>query len=230
MDGRMERLTVTKPKATDDISWEQPEHEGAGPVGLVESPTPEALAAADLLAATAATVRFCNEPDCGQPIAPDAHRNTKKCPDHFVGVAGKNRRGPRDKAPVINVKLPGPPKADKKNVLANDVAAGAEAMLGFIPLGFGMFGDAQCAALWKGSLPSICEQIGRLSEFHPGIAKLFAPVSNAGEGAAWFGLFMAMSPVVIATLAHHGKLPPSLMEGIAAAMGGAIVVDASTAT
>lgn len=173
----------------------------------------------DITSGGSVPTRYCNAPGCDQPIALDAHRNTKKCPDHFVGAKG-SAKPKKDAAPGmggVHINLPPPGKADKKSEKAQTVAAGAEAMFGFIPMGLTMFGDPECAAIWATQLPEIAQQLGKLAEYHPGLVKLFAPVSSSGEGAAWFGLFLATTPALLATLAHHNLLPQKMAGGIAAA-------------
>jgi len=121
-----------------------------------------------------------------------------------------------DKKPTtVNINLPQPPKANTKDKRAQEVAAGAQAFLTLIASGVALAGDDVCAAAWNTQIPQIAAQLGELSRFHPGIAKLFAPIGEESELGAWLGLRFAMAPAVIATLSHHHMMPNALAQKIA---------------
>jgi hypothetical protein len=95
------------------------------------------------------------------------------------------------------------------------VAEGAEAMLGLVVMGIGLTGDAVCTEAWRSALPQICAQLGELSKYHPGLAKVFISSGVGGEGAVWVGLGLACAPALLATLSHHHMLPPAIAARIA---------------
>ena len=88
-------------------------------------------------------------------------------------------------------------------------------MLGLLPLIFAMSGDTQCAEALSNGIPQIAAQLGALTEYHPGLKKIFAPGESTGEAMAWIGLTIAVAPVIIAILAHHDLISPKMAQTFA---------------
>lgn len=169
-----------------------------------------------------------------QLFLPEGHHKTRKfCDGHQKGgylLKGKKVSGPKDKPPVnINVKLPGTtgPKTKLEGQKAQ-VASAATAWLGLIAAGVEMSGDETCSGAIKAATPAVALSLAELSGYHPIIVKVLCPVEASGEIAVWIGLALALSPVIIAVLAHHELIPPSWAEKIAvAASMGAVVASAA---
>jgi hypothetical protein len=161
----------------------------------------------------------CQQPHCENP----PQEGSKNCEGH------KGKRAPKAAdAPGPTLHIPEAPKVTRKDARAQEVAAGAETMLGLVVMGLGLTGDEVCTAAWAAAVPQIAAQLGELSKYHPGIAKLFVSAGGGGEGVVWIGLGFAVAPALLATLAHHHMLP----EGLAVKIGGitaAVVADGAGA-
>jgi hypothetical protein len=79
---------------------------------------------------------------------------------------------------------------------------------------FGMQGDAVCAQAVKDGAPQVAESLALLAKYHPIIVKILAPVEATGEALAWIGLGMALSPMVLAILVHHGLVSDEVAERV----------------
>ena len=157
--------------------------------------------------------RPCQKDNCTEFIPIGSHIARRYCDTHYVGDKRKVRKGdspPRN----ININLPSPPKATSKDKRADEVTAGAQALLTLIVSGIALAGDDVCAAAWNGAIPQIAAQLGELSKYHPGLTKIFAPIGEESEFGVWLGLSFAMAPAVIATLSHHHLMPQALAEKI----------------
>lgn len=174
--------------------------------------------------AGAPVVDYCQRDGCDEPLPQPHHPMRKYCDDHQP----KQSKPKTDKAPksvTVNIKAPAAPKA-KKGPSA-DVVAGSTQLLSFVSLGFSLVGDVECAAAVSGSAANIAAQLGELAVYHPGIAKIFSPMSASGETGAWIGLAIAVAPVVIAVLVHHELLPASIAEKIGGLAGAVMMANAS---
>ena len=161
---------------------------------------------------------ICQQPHCTNP----AEGRGANCIEH------KGKRAPRsgdDTGPTLHI--PEAPKVTRKDARAQEVAAGAETMLGLVVMGLGLTGDDVCTAAWAAAVPQIAAQLGELSKYHPGLAKFFVSSGVGGEGTVWIGLGFAVAPALLATLAHHNMLP----QGLAVKIGGitaAVVADGNS--
>jgi len=170
---------------------------------------------------------------CGAPLPLEGevgfHPMRKYCDEHQP----KKKKVKADTPPrTVNVNIKAPTaRATKKDSDAAMVEAGAARMLGLLPLAFLMAGDNECAATMQSAVPQIAAQLGSLSEFHPGLKKVFAPTESTGEAMAWMGLVIAVAPVVIGVLVHHNLVSPKLATMLAGvvAMGGTVPTDAAAA-
>lgn len=149
--------------------------------------------------------------ECQQPHCTNlAEGRGANCIDH------KGKRAPKaDDGPAAQIHIPPAPKPTRKDARAQEVAEGAEAMLGLVVMGIGLTGDAVCTNAWKAALPQISAQLGELSKYHPGLAKVFVSSGVGGEGAVWVGLGLAVAPALLATLSHHHMLPDAIASRIA---------------
>lgn len=166
------------------------------------------------------TEETCQQPHCTNP----REGTSANCIDH------KGKRAPRvaDDREGPTLHIPEPKAPTRKDVKAQEVAAGAETMLGLVVMGLGLTGDDVCTAAWAAAVPQIAAQLGELSKYHPGLAKFFVSSGVGGEGTVWVGLGFAVAPALLATLAHHHMLP----EGLAVKIGGitaAVVADGAGA-
>jgi hypothetical protein len=166
---------------------------------------------------------------CGVPIPvkgePGYHYMRRYCDEHKPDTSYKPKAKPkkRDKTPrsvqpKITVQV-GSNREPRKNTEDEKLKAGALKLLGFIPLGFALTGDATCQKAVEQALPAIADQLVALCEYHPGLKKILAPTETTGEAMAWFGLFMATSPVLIAILIHHNLLPEKIAVTLATTLG-----------
>ena len=163
---------------------------------------------------------------CGLPIPvkgePGYHYMRRYCDEHKPepqkAKPKKKERAPRSVQPKITVQV-GSNREPKVNSEDAKLKAGALKLLGFIPLGFALTGDAVCQAAVEQALPAIADQLVALCEYHPGLKKILAPTESTGEAMAWFGLFMATSPVILAILLHHNLLPEKIATSLAATLG-----------
>ena len=179
--------------------------------------------------AGAPTVDFCQRPGCEEALPQPHHPMRKYCDEHQP----KKKKPKADTPPrTVNVNIKAPTaRATKKDSDSALVEAGAARMLGLLPLAFLMAGDNECAATMQSAVPQIAAQLGALSEFHPGLKKVFAPAESTGEAMAWMGLVIAVAPVVIGILVHHNLVSPKLATMLAGvvAMGGTVPTDAAAA-
>ena len=164
---------------------------------------------------------ICQQPHCTNP----AEGRGANCIDH----KGKRSPKPGDDQPTgPTLHIPEPKAPTRKDARAMEVAKGAETMLGLVVMGLGLTGDEVCTAAWQVAVPQIAAQLGELSRYHPGLAKLFVSSGVGGEGTVWIGLGFAVAPALLATLAHHNMLP----QGLAVKIGGitaAVVADGNSA-
>ena len=163
---------------------------------------------------------ICQQPHCTNP----AEGRGANCIDH------KGKRAPKagdDQPTGPTLHIPEPKAPPRKDARAMEVAKGAETMLGLVVMGLGLTGDEVCTAAWQAAVPQIAAQLGELSRYHPGLAKLFVSSGVGGEGTVWIGLGFAVAPALLATLAHHNMLP----QGLAVKIGGitaAVVADGNS--
>ena len=164
--------------------------------------------------------------DCVEFLYPSAEsrdsvQTANTAEDHKARQAPpkkKKERAPRSVQPKITVQV-GNTREPKANSEDAKLKAGALKLLGFIPLGFVLVGDATCSAAVEQALPAIADQLVALCEYHPNLKKILAPTETTGEAMAWFGLFMATSPVLLAILLHHNLLPEKIATSLAATLG-----------
>ena len=158
------------------------------------------------------SVTNCQRPGCELTLPtegePGYHRMRKYCDDHQPKATQKAKRADRQPRSV-HVDLR-PPKATKNTELER-LEQGALRLLGFLPLAMALANDEVCGDALTNALPAIAKQLALVAEYHPALAKILAPTSEAtGEAMAWFGLFMATSPVLLAVLVHHHVLPAKI--------------------
>ena len=169
-------------------------------------------------------VSTCQRPGCDVPLPAEGeagyHRMRKYCDAHQPKK--KPKLVPDDGEPVpprvtnnVTVNLP-KVKTSKADTEAAKVAAGAEAMLGLIPLVMTMVGDDVCPASISAAVPSIAAQLGELSKFHPVLRKVFAGGEGTGEVVAWIGLSVALVPVLLVVLVHHGLISTKVADRLSA--------------
>lgn len=152
---------------------------------------------------------------CNEPLPEGHHPMQRYCAEHQP----KKKKGKADDVPprTVNVNIKAPtPRAPKKGSDSEMVRAGAEKMLGLLPLAFLMAGDQVCSETMQRQVPAIAAQLAELSEFHPGIKKIFAPAESTGEAMAWLGLAIAVAPVIVGVLVHHNLVSPQLATTLAA--------------
>ncbi len=144
---------------------------------------------------------------CPVVLGPESHRLQRYCAEH---QPQKKKKGGRPAAeplpPTITIDLGGKGKSKKEDDLAARVEAGAATLLGLAPLIFAAIGDETCTAALSGQIPAIAHQLGELSRFHPGLAKVFAGTDTLGEAGAWIALTIAALPAIVAILVHHGVI------------------------
>lgn len=178
--------------------------------------------------AGASSVTTCQREGCGVALPlegdPGFHPMRKYCDEHQPGKrkakAPKVEPGGEGLPPSVNLTLDlggkGKGKATKGDADAAKVAAGAERMLGLIPLVLAMTGDQVCPPAIAEAIPAIAAQLGELARYHKGLVKVFAGGEGTGEAVAWLGLMAATTPVVITVLAHHGLISKSVADRFAA--------------
>ena len=156
---------------------------------------------------------------CAIPLPEGHHPMRKYCDEHQPAAskpkAKKTESG--DTAPrSVNINIKGPaPKKTKADSDGAAVKEGAEKMLGLLPLVFAMAGDLECSETIGNAVPQIAAQLGALTEYHPGLKKIFAPMESTGEAMAWVGLAIAVTPVIIGILVHHNLLSPKMAQTLA---------------
>jgi hypothetical protein len=171
--------------------------------------------------AGAPSVSTCQKDGCGLalPVKGEQgfHPMRKYCDDHQPKAKYKeDRMPPSAKGPTINVNIP-KPNAPKKGTELEKLEEGAQRLLGFLPLTFALANDEVCMTAVQQALPQIAHQLALVAEYHPGLAKILAPVESTGEAMAWMGLVMAITPVILAILSHHNLLPKKIGETLGAA-------------
>jgi hypothetical protein len=189
--------------------------------GSVTDPAPDPTVPADAPSGS----RLCRYDGCTNVLSPDLAKRIKYCDEHRPDSHGR-RPGENDKAPRVVIDIGGKNKGGRaaaKDQRAADVAEAAVPLLSLIVSGLALSGDEVCTAAWLKQVPQIAVQLGELSRYHPGLAKLFISTGGDNEFTAWMGLSMSVLPALIATLAHHNLLP----EKMAAHIGG-IAVAVST--
>jgi len=157
---------------------------------------------------------------CAIPLPVGHHPSRKYCDDHQPAASKPKKKIKTSEGEVppksININIKGPQaKKPKANSDGQAVQDGAERMLGLLPLIFAMSGDTQCAEALSNGIPQIAAQLGALTEYHPGLKKIFAPGESTGEAMAWIGLTIAVAPVIIAILAHHDLISPKMAQTFA---------------
>lgn len=160
--------------------------------------------------------RLCALEGCTTHLPLNAHNTRLYCDQH---KGKKNRvsanRQEREPASVTNnvtIRLPGSSLSKEQKV----VAEGATALLQLIPLVLSMTGDEICPPEIEKAIPAIAAQLASLSKFHPGLKKFFTPGESTGEMMAWTGLCLAIAPVLLVVLTHHGVIGKDLAERLAA--------------
>lgn len=166
--------------------------------------------------------RYCQYVDpesgaaCTEPLPDNAHVTRRFCVGHQRG-GHLLKKAKADKAPRghvnVTVKPPSPRRTPKGDDVARVVGA-VNAYLGLAAKILKARGDEQCATTIGDSAQGIAESVGEIARYHPGIAKMLAPVEATGEAAAWIGLLVAVSPVIVAILAHHELLPQSVADKV----------------
>lgn len=142
---------------------------------------------------------------CPVVLGPEAHRLQRYCAEHQPQKGKKKGRPAAEPLPpTITIDLGGKGKSKKEDDLAARVEAGAATLLGLAPLVFAAIGDETCTSALAGQIPAIAHQLGELSRFHPGIAKVFAGTDTLGEAGTWIALTIAVLPALVAILVHHG--------------------------
>lgn len=167
---------------------------------------------------------------CGVALPEGHHPMQRYCADHQPKKKKAKPAGEDVPPRTVNVNIKAPtPRANKKGSDAELVRAGAEKMLGLLPLAFLMAGDQVCSETMQRQVSAIAAQLGELAEFHPGLKKVFAPAESTGEAMAWMGLLIAVAPVVVGILVHHDLVSPQLATTLAAvvSMAPAPVADAA---
>lgn len=159
------------------------------------------------------------------------HPKRKYCTDHqprSSSGAAKRKLKESSDAPVpprvtnnFKVNVPKPTKASSETA---ELEEAITQMLSFVPMILAATGDEVCPQLIQDALPAIAHQLALLAKFHPFIKKVFMTGEGTGEMMAWIGLFITVSPVMIAILAHHDLLKGKVGERIAAAVGMASAV------
>ena len=155
------------------------------------------------------TCQFVNKKTgetCGEllpePGDPAYHPMRKYCDEHKP----KKKDGSAQRPLNVNVDLSGPKTSGKKQDEFDKLVGGATQLLGFIPMGFQLTGDSVCATAIADAVPAIAHQLAQLAQYHPGLKKILAPAESTGEAMVWVGLVLALSPVIIAILSHHGLI------------------------
>ncbi len=154
-------------------------------------------------------VRICADPDCENPLASDAHKFARYCPEHAKGArpkSAKPRGRPRKDTPpkiVFDINS----KSTGESAMVQRVQKGAEAYLKVASLGLQMMGDEVCAAAVAAGSKELAAALAQLSKYQPALQKIFAPISASDQTAAWLGVAVASAPVLLPVLAHHNLLP-----------------------
>lgn len=163
---------------------------------------------------------------CPNVLGPEAHRLQRYCVAHQPQKGKK--KGPRPERaeplpPTITVDLGGKAPSKKEADLAAKVEEGAQVLLGLLPLFFAAVGDGVCTEALSAQIPAISHQLGELSKFHPGIAKVFVGADVMGEAGTWIALAIATLPAIVAILVHHKVVKGAVaerLEGVVATMKG----------
>ncbi|MDE1822605.1 MAG: hypothetical protein KGI98_17350 [Euryarchaeota archaeon] len=159
---------------------------------------------------------LCQRDGCVNPLPisgePGYNVQRKYCDEHQP----KKKKGkaepltPGDGEPTpprvveAHVHLGTSAKGGKKGAeTAAKVTQAAEQFLGLIPLVMSVTGDEVCPEALSRSVPAIAAQLGELSKYHPGIAKLFTGGDGTGELFAWIVLVATVAPALIVVLVHH---------------------------
>jgi hypothetical protein len=164
--------------------------------------------------------RICKEPDCDNPLAPDAHAFARYCPEDApdkAKPAGKRGRPRKDTPPKIVFEVNS--KGGTENAQVQRITKGAAAYFKMAAGGVAMMGDETCADAIAKGIPQMAAAFGELSKYQPWVGKFFAPISASDQTAAWLGVAVASAPILIPVLAHHGILP----EKIGVILGGVMV-------
>ena len=164
---------------------------------------------------------------CQTPFPPDSHPSRKWCDDHKRGGikdprTKKSRKG--DVPPItVNIKAPTGRPAKLKDDQQR-VHQAAMAWLGMVSQVLKVTGDEVCAEATIKAAPEIALQLALLSEFHPIIVKILAPIEASGEALVWLSLAMAVSPLIITVLTHHKVISDEAAGriGIFTAMGAVV--------
>ena len=150
---------------------------------------------------------------CPEYLPDDVPESRLYCDEH---KNGKKKRKTLDGAgdePLPGSIQPPPRKTvTKKDSDAQKVEAGALAMLAFVPIAWSMVGDEVCPIALNEAIPAIAHQLGELSRFHPQLKRIFAPGEGTGEAFVWISLAIAVSPVIVAILTHHGVIKGDLAQ------------------
>lgn len=160
---------------------------------------------------------------CGEPLPQGARNDRKYCDEH------RAKGGNTDKAPrSVNINLPRQPVSAKKK----DADRVTAAMLGYLGIMEGLFraaNDDVCADAVKRAAPGLAQAVGSLSEYHPVLVKVLAPLKATGEATAWLMLVVAAGPFVVAVLAHHELIDKTLAErlGVVAKASSSFAASAS---
>ncbi len=157
---------------------------------------------------------------CLNRLPADAHNTRLYCDLHKARDSGRKKKvspNPDEKTPKsvtnnVTVKLPGPNQSKEAKI----VIEGATALLNLIPLVLSMTGDEVCPPEIEKAIPAIAAQLGALSKFHPGLKKFFTPGESTGEMLAWVGLMLAVAPVLVIVMTHHGIISRELAEKLGA--------------
>ena len=161
--------------------------------------------------------RLCAFADCPTHLPLPAHNTRLYCDEHKIKKsrtvsANRNEREPASVTNNVTIRL-GSSSMSKEQKM---VAEGATALLQLIPLVLSMTGDEICPAEIEKAIPTIALQLAALSKFHPGLKKFFTPGESTGEMMAWTGLCLALAPVLLVVLTHHGVIGKELAEKLAA--------------
>jgi len=146
---------------------------------------------------------------------PEGHHVTRRYCDGCKRGGALHSRTERDKPPTVKFEVKPPRATNAKDATKVKVAGAATAWIGLAAVAIEAAGDKVCADALKASAPSIAAQLAELSEYHPGIVKVLAPVEASGEVAVWIALVIAVSPIILTVLAHHELIPASWAERIA---------------
>ena len=156
---------------------------------------------------------------------PEGHSPKRKYCDGCLRGGGLHKRTETDQAPKgvnVNIKIPTTPKS--KDPTEQRVKEATTAWLGLVAAVLESTGDTVCGQAVKDGAPQIAIQMAALSKFHPIIVKILCPVEASGEMLAWVSLTVAMAPILITVLTHHGIMKPEVAErvGVFVAMGSVV--------